>query len=94
MSNVTRIIERVLSIPGAELVIWGTLGAMLIAVAFYVIGKIRPKSVQQEPTASELMSKFRELHSKGVLSDAEFRTIKTTLTVHLREELKDTGETG
>lgn len=94
MFNVTKVIQQILTIPGAELVIWATIGAMLIAVAFYVVGKIRPKSVQQEPTASELMSKFRELHSKGVLSDAEFRTIKTTLAVHLHDELKDTGETG
>lgn len=94
MFDVTKVIQRILTIPGAELVLWATIGAMLIAVAFYVVGKIRPKSVQQEPTASELMSKFRELHSKGVLSDAEFRTIKTTLAVRLHDELKDTGETG
>jgi hypothetical protein len=85
--------QRILEIPGAELVIWGAVGAMMIAVAAYVIGKIRPNSVQQEPVASELMSKFRDLHSKGVLSDAEFRTIKTTLAERLQEELKDTGET-
>lgn len=85
--------QRILGIPGAELVIWGAVGAMMIAVAAYVIGKIRPNSVQKEPVASELMSKFRDLHSKGVLSDAEFRTIKTTLAERLQEELKDTGET-
>ena len=85
--------QRILEIPGAELVIWGAVGAMMIAVAAYVIGKIRPNSVQQEPVASELMSKFRDLHSKGVLSDAEFRTIKTTLAERLQEELNDTGET-
>ena len=66
----------------------------LVTVVIYVIGKIRAKSVQKEPTASELMSKFRELHSRGDLSDSEFRTIKTTLAARLQEELKDTGQTG
>lgn len=93
MFDVLRNMQRIWEIPGAELVIWGALGAALIAVVAYVIGKIRPNSVQQEPKASELMSKFRDLHSKGVLSDAEFRTIKTTLAERLQDELKDTGET-
>jgi len=92
--NMARSMGRILQIPGAELVLWTALGAILIAVAVYVVGKIRPKSVQQEPMASELMSKFRDLHSQGVLSDQEFRTIKTTLAARLQEELKDTGETG
>jgi uncharacterized membrane protein len=76
------------------LVIWGALLAALLAVAGYVIGKVRAETVQKEPTASELMSKFRDLHSKGELSDAEFRTIKTALAARLQDELKDNGETG
>ena len=68
--------------------------AILVAVAAYVIGLVRPKSSQHEPKASELMSKFRESHSKGNLSDEEFRTIKSTLAAQLKDELKDNGETG
>jgi len=84
---------RLLDAPGAELVIAVAAMAILIAVAAYVLGKIRPDSAQQEPEASELMSKFRDLHSKGVLSDAEFREIKTTLAERLQEEIKENGET-
>lgn len=80
--------------PVAELIVWGAIGALGIAVGAYVIGKIRAEPAQKEPDASEWMSKFRELHSKGVLSDAEFRTIKTKLAARLQEELKDNGETG
>ncbi len=80
--------------PVAELVLWTAVAAILVVVAVYVIGKIRAEAVQQEPHASELLSKFRDLHSKGELSDAEFRTIKTTLAARLQEELKDDGETG
>jgi hypothetical protein len=68
--------------------------AILVAVAWYVIEKIRPKPVQKEPKASEWLSKFRDLHTEGELSDEEFRTIKTTLAAQLQDELKGNGEKG
>ena len=83
-----------LGIPGADLVVWLAVLAILTAIACYVIGKIRAESVQQEPGASELLSKFRELHSRGNLDETEFRTIKTTLAARLQDELKDDEETG
>ena len=85
---------RIFNDPTAELVVWGTIGAIAIAVGAYVIAKLRPKPAQQEPESSELLSKFRDLHSRGELTDAEFRTIKTTLGARLQDELKDNGETG
>ncbi len=86
--------ERLWQASVEQLVVWLALLAALIAVVVYVIGKLRAEPVQQEPIASELISKFRELHSKGELDDAEFRTIKTTLAEQLQEELKRNGETG
>ncbi len=68
--------------------------AILVAIGVYWAGKIRTEAVQKEPTASELLTKFREMHSQGVLSDEEFRTIKTTLTERLQTELKGKDETG
>ena len=68
--------------------------AILVAIGLYWAGKIRAKAVQQEPSASELLTKFREMHCRGVLSDEEFRTIKTTLTERLQTELRDKDETG
>ena len=86
--------QRLLDAGAEELVIWIAGLAILLAVVIYVIGKVRAAPAQHEPTASELMSKFRESHSRGELSDEEFRTIKTTLGRQLREELKGDGETG
>ncbi len=83
-----------LTIPGAEVVFWLSALAIMLAIAYFVIGKIRTESVQQEPGASEMLSKFRDLHSQGDLSETEFRTIKTTLAARLQDELKDDGETG
>jgi uncharacterized membrane protein len=56
--------------------------------------KIRSKTLQKEPVASEWLSKFRELHSQGELSDEEFRTIKTTLAAQLQDELSSNGGKG
>lgn len=53
--------------------------AVLVTVAWYVIGKIHPKSIQKELKTNEWLSKFRESHSKGELTDEEFRTIKNNL---------------
>lgn len=75
-------------------VIYFAILAVLVAIAWYVIDKIRPKPVQKEPTASEWLSKFRDLHTEGELSDEEFRTIKTTLAAQLQDELKGNGDEG
>ena len=77
-----------------ELLISLALLAVLVAVAAKVISKIRAKPIQQEPTVEDLLLKYREMHSRGELSDTEFRTIKTKLGERLREELRDEGETG
>jgi hypothetical protein len=66
--------------------------AMLAVVVWYVIDKIRPKPAKKEPLASQWLSKYREMHSQGVLSDEEFRTIKTTLNKQLQDELKRNEE--
>jgi len=89
-----RSMDRLLEIALEKLVIWGALLGMAIATAIYVVRKIRAESVQQEPAASDLISKFRELHSRGDLSDEEFRTIKTKLAAQLQDELRDTDEKG
>jgi uncharacterized membrane protein len=68
--------------------------ALLVMTALYVIRKIRSKTLQQELSASDLLSNFRELHDRGELTDAEFRTIKATLAARLQQELKDNVKTG
>jgi uncharacterized membrane protein len=86
--------DRFWSLGPEKMVLWLAVLAAMIAVAAYLIMKIRPKAVQNEPAASELLSKLRELHSQGELSDEEFRTIKTTLSAQLQQELKGSGKKG
>ena len=77
-----------------ELLFWLGLLVVLLLVGIFAIGKIRSKTVQQEPLSLEIMSKFREAHSRGDLNDEEFRTIKSTVTQRFQSEVSDDGETG
>jgi uncharacterized membrane protein len=79
-----------LASPLASVVLLLALTATLIAVGVYLIGKLRAAMKQTEPDASEWLTKFQELHAKGDLSDAEFRTIKAMLAERLQRELKGT----
>jgi uncharacterized membrane protein len=88
------LVERLLESVSEAWVLGLAIVAALVAVAVYVAGRIRAKAAQQEPTASDLLSKCRELHARGELSDAEFRTIKTTVAPRLQEELKGDGNKG
>jgi uncharacterized membrane protein len=85
--------DRFWAMKPESLIIWLAVLAAMIAVGIYFIKKIRTKTLQHEPVASELLSKFRDLHSQGELTDEEFRTIKTTLTAQLQNELKGNGKT-
>ena len=86
--------EQLRALEPERLIVSFALLAIMIAIATYVIAKIRAKTLQREPRASELLSKFREMHSRGVLTDAEFRTIKTALAEQLQKELNDISERG
>jgi uncharacterized membrane protein len=83
--------ERFWELEPEWLIVWLAILASLIVIALYVLSKFRAKTVQREPTASELLSKFRVLHSQGELTDEEFRTIKTTLAAQLHQEVNKDG---
>ncbi|MHC4404731.1 MAG: hypothetical protein ACYTG0_34200 [Planctomycetota bacterium] len=85
---------RVFEDAVAEMVFWAAVVAVAVVVAVYVVGKIRAEAVQQELTPTDLASKFDDLHSKGELSDEEYRTIRTTLAARLQSELKDDDQAG
>ncbi len=80
--------------PYVDVLVSCTVLAMMIATAVYALGKFRGGAGEERLGASELMSKFREVHSEGGLSDEEFRTIKTLLADKLQREIKNSGEKG
>ena len=78
--------QFLLSTP-AQLVIWLTVLAVLVAIGGYIVGRLRDRSDDERLTANELLSNFREMHDQGDIDPAEFRNIKTVLGVKLQREL-------
>ena len=68
--------------------------AVMVAVGFYLVRRFRGGAEEDQPSASDLLTNFGELHSRGELSEQEYRTIKTLLAARMQEEIKDTGDKG
>jgi hypothetical protein len=73
------------------LVLWLAIVAVAVTVVYYVVGKVRGMPAEKEPTASDWLNRFRELHAKGTLSDDEFRSVERILARQLEAELKNNG---
>ncbi len=83
-----------LQTPSARAVLILTATAILITVGAYLVARVRSWFQESPPPANELLTNFRELHSKGVLSDEEYRTIKSMLAERLQEELTNKVKEG
>ena len=68
---------------------WFAVIFALSALAILALRKWRGSANDAQLKPSELLTKFRELHGRGSLSDDEYRTIKTTLARQLDAELRD-----
>jgi uncharacterized membrane protein len=79
--------------PLAQAALWFAVIFALSALVILVLRRWRGGSYDAQPSASELLTKFRELHARGGLSDDEYRTIKTKLAGQLDVQLKDNNET-
>ena len=75
-------------------VFWFAVFLFIVSVSIYIAGKFRGGAEKDTPVTSELISKFRELHEQGDLSDEEYRTIKTKLARRLQQELNIDEEKG
>ena len=89
-SGMSEILQR----PEARLVILAALVAVVVAVGIYVVAKVRRTFVESGPSANDLITNFRELHSQGELSDEEYRTIKAMLAARLQQQLKGRSHEG
>jgi uncharacterized membrane protein len=79
--------------PLSQAALWFAVIFALSALVILVLRRWRGGSYDAQPSASELLTKFRELHARGGLSDDEYRTIKTKLAGQLDVQLKDNNET-
>lgn len=85
---------QVFKLSAAQVVVWLAVLAALVALGVYVVGKVRAGFADKGPRASEMLTSFRELYSRGELSDEEFRNIKTKLADRLQREVSTTSDSG
>jgi uncharacterized membrane protein len=78
----------------AQAVIWITVLLVLCAVGAYVVKRFRAAVQQREPSASELLTDFREMQEGGDISDKEFRRIKSVLKPRLHKEVESSDAEG
>ena len=79
--------------PLSQAALWFAVIFALSALVILVLRRWRGGSYDAQPSASELLTKFRELHARGGLSDDEYRTIKTKLATQLDSELRGNDNT-
>ena len=61
----------------------------LVIVGVLVVQRFRGGAVDKGRTASDLLSNFEEMRSRGDIDDADYRKIKSVLGAELHSELKD-----
>jgi hypothetical protein len=79
--------------PLAQAALWFAVIFALSALAVLALRRWRGGAYDTQLKPSELLTKFRELHGRGTLSDDEYRTIKTTLARQLDAELRENDHT-
>jgi uncharacterized membrane protein len=71
-----------------EVFLWLAVLAGLLVLATVVVQRFRGGAARAQHTDSQLVAKFREMHSEGDISEAEYRTIKSVLGDHLQRDVK------
>jgi uncharacterized membrane protein len=61
----------------------------LVIVAVLVVQRFRGSAVKSGNATSELITNFQEMHTRGDITDADYRKIKSVLGDQLHGELKD-----
>jgi hypothetical protein len=73
--------------------VWFAVILGLLALAIAGLRRWRGDAADDQPSASELLTKFRELHARGGLSDHEYRTIKAKLATEVDSKLTSNDKT-
>ena len=79
----------ILTTPGTRIVLSIAILVVLILIARYVLTNFRGRIDEDIPQANDHLDNFREIRSKGDISDVEFRNIKTVLGEQLHQESPD-----
>jgi len=82
-----------LSTPTAQSILLVAVLMVMMAVSFYALRRLRDQINKDRSPTSERLTNYREMHQRGDISDAEYRTIKGLLAEELQEELSNTDDT-
>lgn len=75
-----------MEMDAARWIVWGTVLMMLVAVAWYVISKLRGLLYERPVEPREYLGTFQELRERGLLQEEEFQRLKKTLGSGVRPE--------
>ena len=77
--------------PTAQVILSLAVLAVFVVIGVYVVLRFRGFSDEDEQSANQTYTNFREMYEQGDISDAEFRKLKTVLGRQIEEELDNTG---
>ena len=78
--------SELLATPATRIVLSVAILVILILFAWYVLRNFRGRIDEDIPGRNDHLDNFREIRSKGDISEAEFRNIKTVLGDQLHQE--------
>ena len=81
-----------LTTPGTRIVLSLAILVVLILIARYVLTNFRGRIDEDIPEAKDHLDNFEEIHSQGVISASEFRSIKTVLGKQVHQETADLAD--
>ncbi len=84
----------ILNNPVAQCAVLMVVLAALLAAAFWGLRRFRDYIGQDQTNPSELLTNYREMHAQGVISDAEYRTIKSRLNAGMRHGSNESERAG
>ncbi|MAZ94747.1 MAG: hypothetical protein CMJ73_01740 [Planctomycetaceae bacterium] len=72
--------------PVTQVVLWMAALLILMAIAYYVLGRYRDRIDDDVRGPNEWLDNFREMHAEGDISEREFRKVKTVLDEKVQQE--------
>ena len=78
----------------AQLAVGVGLLIALVLAGVIIVQRFRGSMADKALDANELLGNFQEMHSRGDITDADYRKIKSVLGARLHSDLKDDKEKG
>jgi uncharacterized membrane protein len=86
-------VPELFSHPLFKAALWFAAIFLLLALVIAALRKWRGSAAKDQPDDTELLTKFRDMHLQGGLSEEEYRTIKLKLATKQQPNLNDNKET-